>query len=417
MLGVRDRTAPVTLLTVDIEDFRLVNESFGQAAGDVTLREVARRLGQIAGPDGVVGRVGGDRFVLVDPEPADADPAALRRYADDVRADLARPYAINGVDFRLEVNIGASAWPDPACDAAGLLEQSERALRRAKRDGNGSVSVYITPTACARERLTLTARLSRAMARGELELHYQPIVPLDPGRVVPPSFEALLRWSDPERGQIPPATFIPVAEQSDLIHELGEWVIDDACRQLAHWTSRGLDPKVAVNLSPRQLGRADLTDRVHAALTRHDIQGERLYLELTESAVTNDADRVEELLEVLAALGTPLSIDDFGTGESSLTRLRDLPFRALKLDRSFLKHLPGTRTDGEVVEAVLRLADALGMVSVAEGVETEEQHAFLVAHRCTFAQGFLYARPMPASDAERLMRAPGGITSALRARR
>lgn len=413
MLARRESTAPLALVCLDIDDFRLVNESFGRSAGDVTLRELARRLSMLAGADGIVGRVAGDRFVLVDGSPISTDPESMRMLADEIRLEVTRPYRVNGVEFRLEVNVGASAWPDPATDAAGLLEQGEQALRRAKRDSTSPIEVYRAPAADARDRLTLTARLSRAMQRGELELHYQPIISLQ-GPKEFASFEALLRWRSPERGLVPPPAFIPVAEQSDLIHELGGWVIDEACRQLRAWEDRGYRPTVAVNLSARQLETGDLAGRLATALDRHQVARDRLFLELTESAVTRDCERIEQLLAVLTQLGTPVSIDDFGTGESSLTRLRDLPFVALKLDRTFLSHLPGTPADRDVVEAVLRLADALGMVSVAEGVEHEAQHEFLVAHGCTYAQGFLYARPMPAADAERLLRA-GGIHAGLRA--
>lgn len=410
VLQERCADAPLVAVCVDLDRFGLVNASFGQVSGDAVLCEVARRIAPLAMAPGLVARHGGDRFLLVSD-----------RSAEDVvhrlSVALGRPFALRGTDFHLGTSTGVGLWPADGRDAVTLLQHAEEALDHTRRRTRGAVGFYRAPEVDARRQLTLTSRLRRALERDELDLHFQPIVTLcgeADGEAAVPSFEALLRWTDGEHGPVPPDVFIPAAEDAGLIEPLGSWVLERACRQVRAWAAEGLAAHVAINVSPRQLEHGLLPDQVAAALALCGVPRERLSLELTESAVMREGVHADAVLHAVSELGVSLAIDDFGTGHSSLSRLRELPFSTLKLDRAFLAGVPHERQDAEVVEAVLRLATALGMTIVAEGVETEEQHAFLAARGCSAAQGWLYGRAVPAHVATELLRR-GGFDATLRA--
>lgn len=314
-----------------------------------------------------------------------------------------QPFEIGGAEFHVSASIGVSVYPADAPDADALLRHADHAMYLAKQFERPGYAMYEADEHDPLERLSLTARLRRAVERGELLLHYQPIYSLADG--TPIGLEALVRWNDPDRdrGLVPPLDFIPVAENSGLIEPIGAWVVWEACRQLAEWRRLGLDPSVSVNASPRELRRPDFVRNIAHQLRSRELPPSRLTVEITESAAMREADAARPRLEELASLGIEVAIDDFGEGFSSLGRLRRMPVGQLKIDRSFMRDVPGDEGAAAVVTAVVGLGRALGSRVVAEGVETEKQHAFLRATGCGYAQGFHLARPMSAADATALL--------------
>ena len=269
-------------------------------------------------------------------------------------------------------------------------------MYQAKRTGSGSVAVYQQEEGDARARLSLTSRLRRAIGEGELRLHYQPIVALHDGQLT--GAEALVRWEDPAHGLVPPGDFIPIAEETGLIDAIGDWVIEELCQQALRWAAAGHRPRLSFNLSPRQLRRTDLVSSISECIAAHGLRPQQFCAELTETAVMSDAHRHRSLLDELHEAGLTIAIDDFGAGHSSLARLRDLPVQVLKVDRAFLDKVPDDRGSAAIVAAILALAEALDMTTIVEGIETDEQLAFLREHRCPFGQGYLLGRPVPADQ-------------------
>jgi len=398
--GRRNGTSAATL-AVGLDGFKLVNESLGHLAGDQLLRETSRRLRGALRESDALARGGGDEF-LVCLSDIDHDPStAARAVADKLLAALSVPFDVGGARFHIGASVGIALWPRHGERTDELLRAADTALHAAKSAGGGQVAIFTPSAGDLRARLTLTRRLRHALHAGELALHFQPVIDLDSGR--PVGVEALVRWHDPERGTVAPGEFIPAAEASGLIVELGDWVANAACRQLRAWQVIGLDVDVAINVSPRQLQRGDVAARLEAAVRRHGVPPQRLVVEITESAAMADVGRREPVLARLHELGFRLAIDDFGTEHSSLSRLRDFPFDLLKIDRSFLRAVdtdPGAAT---IVRAVIALADGLGTRAVAEGVETDAQRAFLVEAGCPLAQGFGLGRPLPAAEITQLL--------------
>jgi diguanylate cyclase (GGDEF)-like protein/PAS domain S-box-containing protein len=386
----------VALLYFDLDNFKLVNDSLGHAAGDSVLRETAERLSEVTRAGDLLARQGGDEFLLLldgspDEDPAEAATAAAQRIAEA----LETPFVVSEAEFHVGASVGIALVPDHASDADALLRRADSAMYQAKRAGGG-MAFFEDDEHDSRARLSFTTRLRRALGDGELRLHYQPVRAVGSGTLV--GLEALVRWQDPERGLVPPGQFIEMAEETGLIDPIGDWVVEELCRQAAEWDAIGFSPRLAFNLSPRQLRRRDLVESILARIDAHGVDPTRLCAELTETAVMNDRKRTRQLLDELHAAGLVLAIDDFGTGHSSLTRLRDLPVNVLKIDRSFLARVVEDPQSAAVVAAILGLAHALDMETVAEGVETEGQLDFLRAHRCPLAQGYLLGRPVPAAE-------------------
>ncbi len=393
--GAARPRVPAVLL-VDLDDFKTVNDSLGHAAGDELLVLVARRLLDATRGSDMVARLGGDEFaILLGGVRADAEAT---RVAERVVASLAAPYVVGGRELRLGGSVGIALGH--AGEAANdLLRNADLALYRAKGRGRGRWELFAPELhAAAVERLALEAELRRAIDRGELALHYQPIVQLRGGRTC--GVEALVRWRHPERGLVPPSSFIPVAEATGLIAPLGRWVLREACRAAAGWATPhpgapgAAPPSVAVNVSARQLAGADFVAEVAAALRDARLCPGRLVLEVTESVLLDDLDAALARLEAVRALGVRLALDDFGTGYSSLAYLQRLPVDLLKIDRTFTAGVTADGKRGTLARTILTLAGTLGLRTVAEGVETPEQHAELVALGCDLGQGYLYARPM-----------------------
>jgi diguanylate cyclase (GGDEF)-like protein len=393
----------VALAYADVNDFRRVNDSLGTELGEELLTQVSTRLRSALRPVDLVAREGGEGFhVLVRDLPMDARghaEAVGQRIADAMHA----PFGLGAAELLLDASVGISIFPDDAETPETLRKHADAAMYEA-RAGGGGVHVYGVGTADPLERLELAARLRRAIERGELELHHQPILRLADEGVM--GVESLVRWRDPLRGGlVPPGEFIPVAERTGVIDALGDWVLREVCRQAREWSDLGLKPNVGFNVSPRQLRRPEVAQRFAEVVRAYGIEPGRFVLEITESAWSLEASRLLPVLGELRDAGFALAIDDFGAGYSSLWRLRELPVQIIKVDRAFLDGVPEDPQGTAVYSAILRLADACGCDVVAEGVERPEHAAFLAANGCRIAQGFHYSRPKPADEVTALLHA------------
>ncbi|RZJ11971.1 MAG: bifunctional diguanylate cyclase/phosphodiesterase [Acidovorax sp.] len=386
---VEDRLA---VLFVDLDGFKPINDSFGHAAGDVILRSAAARLLQEAGEGDTVARVGGDEFLILLENVSDV--AASITVANRVLASLSQPFEVSGKHVQIACSIGIVVHPDHG-DRNKLVANADAAMYAAKRAGGSCYALFEPHMGSdASEQLELQNDLRQALDRGELALHYQPKIDGTRGQIS--GVEALLRWKHPKHGMVSPVVFIALAERFGLIGRLGNWVINEACRQTAEWGRSGMRMRVAINLSVHQLRESGLAERIEQALLRHGLEASQLLCEITESVAMEDIKATQRTFEGLARIGVFLSIDDFGTGYSSLNYLRQLPAQQLKIDRSFVNDLESSEDARAVVAAVISLAHALGLRVVAEGVETGGQRDILLAMGCDELQGFFYARPMPA---------------------
>ncbi|RYC29138.1 EAL domain-containing protein [Lichenibacterium minor] len=386
------------VLAVDLDRFEQVNDTLGHRVGDALLRKVAERLATALGPADAAARFGGDAFaVLQDGVSRDEDAAVLARRIVDL---LGRAYMVEGHLINIGASVGVALAPTDGADAAALIRNADLALRRAKLDGRGGFRFFepeMDERVQARRRLELDLR--RAVAAQEFELVYQPQMNLETNRIV--GCEALIRWRHPERGTVSPGDFIPLAEEVGLIVGIGEWVLRTACREAARWPG---DLTVAVNLSPAQFRGGGFVATVASALEESGLDPRRLELEITEGLLLHDSEANVATLHALRGLGLRIAMDDFGTGYSSLSYLRSFPFDRIKIDRSFVSGDPSGGTGGAmaIVRAVAGLGAALGMATVAEGVETPEQMDSIRREGCTDVQGFLISRPISAADIRRL---------------
>ena len=397
-----DRGAAVLL--VDLDDFKLVNDSFGHAAGDALVVEAARRLVETVGDASAVSRLGGDEFAIL---LADLDPGrdgsgtglAADAMADRARAALRAPAEIAGTEIYCPASVGISLYPEDAADPAELLKRADAALFQAKAAGRDGQRRYTRPSDDALEQLAMTGRLRRAIEDGRLVLHYQPLVDLATGAIV--GVEALVRWHDDNR-LVMPGSFIPLAERTGLIGPMSKWVVAEACRQNRAWRDAGIDLYVSVNLPPTFWEPTAMSEIVET-IESYGLQPDRMMIEITESAFMNAPQRNEPVLNEIRGRGLRLAIDDFGTGESSLGRLTQMAATTLKIDRSFVADLPGDHAR-VLVSTMIKMADGLGLQPLAEGIETEEQRAFLLEQGCPLGQGYLFSKPVPAEDIERILR-------------
>ncbi|HEY6456163.1 MAG TPA: EAL domain-containing protein [Steroidobacteraceae bacterium] len=389
--GAGRRNHRCAVLFVDLDRFKIVNDSLGHEAGDQVLKQVAQRLRACVRSSDVVARFGGDEFiVLLDPVP---DQAAAAAVAANILAAMLKPVRIMSYECRVTASIGIARYPEDATDAATLMKQADMGMYLAKDEGKNNFQFYsgvVAPMSV--ERIVLETHLVHALERNELFLEYQPKVALSTGLIC--GVEALLRWNSPQLGVLSPNAFVPLAEDTGLIVPIGKWVLRTACAQSIAWQRLGLPPLVmAVNLSPRQFKDPALVDVITAALQESGLPAHCLELEITESMIMNSVDQAAQTAAVIKSLGVRLAIDDFGTGYSSLSQLKQFPIDTLKIDRSFIRELPGNQDDQAITDAIISLGKALGVNIVAEGVETAAQETFLRERGCDEIQGFLCSAP------------------------
>lgn len=387
---------PGALVIIDLDQLSRVNDAFGHAAGDTMLRRMANRLRKLLGDEGVLGRLGGDQFGVLLPEGMRA--LAFEAVARKLLDTIGRPVSIEGSDVVSTASAGICQLGIDGADVATLLRNADNALHHAKSSGQNTFRFFSADmNVRMAERLRLESDLRWALARGELLLHYQPQVDINHGEVI--GFECLLRWQHPELGLVSPVRFIPLAEESRLILPIGAWVLEEACRQNKAWQDAGMPPKVvAVNLSAVQFHGADVVALVAQALQNTGLEARYLELEITESVIVEDPERVVRIMEELKALGVSLSIDDFGTGYSSLSYLKRFPIDKIKIDRSFVRDLERNANDAAIIRMVIGIASELEHKVIAEGVETVAQLEFLKKQNCDEYQGFYCSPGVPAAE-------------------
>ena len=384
------------LLMIDLDHFKLINDSLGHSVGDQLLKAVAERLNALFGPGMTLARLSGDEFaVLAENCPQPGHAAAL---AQRVITGLKEPFQIDGHPLFINASVGISLFPSDALSAEQLLRNADSALFKAKNTGRDGYALYTEElTAHAQLRVEIAFELRRALEQQELRVYYQPVHDLKSSRLI--GVEALVRWEHPQRGLVSPAEFIPIAERTGLIAEIDAWIMRQACQQMCQWQAAGVVLSfVAVNVSSRLFARRELYQQV--ALVLHDTGLDPAYLELevTESAVMDDPEVALEQMHRLRELGVRLAIDDFGTGYSSLLRLKRLPVQKLKIDQGFVAGLPCDEDDVAIVRVIIALARSMGMQVHAEGIEQVEQATFLLEHDCDLGQGYWFGRPVPATS-------------------
>ncbi|MES2072708.1 MAG: EAL domain-containing protein [Pseudomonadota bacterium] len=395
---VTEQGGCVDLLLLDLDNFKLVNDTLGHHGGDHLLRLVAERLNSVLRESDIICRVGGDEFAII--LETRTRKSGSERIAEKLIESLAQPFIVDNQEVYVTGSIGISCFPDGGVDRETLTRNADTAMYQAKAKGkNAFEKFHPEMNLVLQKRSNIETNLRKALEREELAVYYQPKVDLVDHKVI--GFEALLRWNHPEMGMISPTDFIPIAEESGLIIPIGRWVIATACHQMAAWKAAGFeDIKVAVNLSVRQTKNITLIDDVLNSLRKSGLEPRQLELEITESMLMDDIQDNVDLLENLQAAGIFLSIDDFGTGYSSMAYLKRLPIDQLKIDRAFVKDIPGNGDDEAIVSAIVSMAHSLGIAVVAEGAETIEQINFLRSVGCDSVQGYYIAQPMPAHEVE-----------------
>jgi len=410
----------LAVLYVDIDRFKVVNDSLGHAAGDAALCEIAARLRRAVRAEDLIARHSGDEFLVLladlehpgerAPSPGWLDlPPAVAAVMRQLHEVLREPFLIGAQDFRLDASIGVSVFPDDAESAEELLRHADLAMSAGKRTAGGLSRLYAAAGADPGGELALTSRLRRAIERGEFVLHYQPIVELAPALAAERAgtlrigehtvmVEALIRWQDPQRGLIPPGSFIPLAEQSGLIEPIGDWVIEEVSRQSRRWRELGIDVAIAFNLSPRQMRRPTIMRSVLDKIHEHGADPERLVVELTETVAVESPSHTQLQFREAQASGLRSAVDDFGSGYSSLGRLLEIHPDFIKIDASLTRGVPDNAGAMAIVEGAIRISRGLGAASVLEGIETREQWLFAVAQGCSLGQGFHLGRPAPAAE-------------------
>ncbi|MBT9613854.1 MAG: EAL domain-containing protein [Burkholderiales bacterium] len=392
----------LAVMFLDLDRFKAINDTLGHNVGDQLLKIAAERLRSCVRDCDTVARLGGDEFtVVVEDIIEDHDAASV---AQKILDTLSQPFNLYGHEVFISVSVGVTLYPSDDENADNLLRNADSAMYRAKENGRNNFQFYVADmNVKARERLMLESSLRRALDRGEFRLYYQPRVDLLSGRVI--GAEALLRWRHPEMGLVPPAEFIPILDETGMIIPVGDWALREACRQNREWQDMGLPPiRVAVNLSVRQFIQKDLADTVIRALEVAGLAAKHLELEITEDLFLEHNETNIVTLARLKGMGIHISIDDFGTGYSSLSYLKRLPIDTLKIDQSFVRDI-GTDPDNKAIaSAIIAMASSLRLNVLAEGVETDEQLAFLRAQGCNEIQGFSFSHPLPAEEFEQLLR-------------
>jgi len=395
----------LAVVYIDLDRFKIINDTLGHAAGDLLLREAAGRLRHCLRESDAVARFGGDEFVVLITEFAQKHDVV--GVAHKLLEAMACPYLLSGQECHVTASIGISSYPDDSKDAQTLIKNADVAMYRAKERGKNNFQFYAAQmNVYSFDRLALESSLRHALERNEFLLHYQPKVNVRSGNIT--GTEALVRWQHPDMGMVAPAQFIPVAEETGLIVPLGEWVLRTACAQNREWQRQGFPHlRVAVNLSPRQFRQENLVREVAKILQETGLDAGSLELEITESMVFQDPEQAAKILTELRAMGLSLSIDDFGTGYSSLAYFKRFPITSVKIDRCFIQDLPEAADTAAITRAIIAIADSLKLNVVAEGVENEEQLDFLREHKCPEIQGYYFSRPLPPHEFAGMLRGRG----------
>jgi len=392
---------PVAVIFLDLDRFKYINDSLGHAIGDKLLQSVSRRLLAGVRASDTVSRLGGDEFVILLSEITHPEDAATS--AKKLLLSLNAPHAIGGQDLIVNGSIGISVYPEDGEDAETLIKNADTAMYHAKESGRDNFQFFTADmNRKAVERQSLEGSLRGALGREEFLLHYQPKVNLDTGEIT--GVEALIRWQQPDRGLVLPAQFVPIAEDCGLIVQIGRWVLCEACRQARAWQVVGLPPlPIAVNVSAVELRDKGFVEGVRAILSETGLAARYLVLEVTEGVLMEDADSTASALQELKMMGVQLAVDDFGTGYSSLSYLRQFPIDVLKIDQSFVHQISADPDDSSIVSAIIHMGKSLKHLVVAEGIETQEQRAYLQTQRCTEGQGYLFSRPLGATQFAQLL--------------
>jgi diguanylate cyclase (GGDEF)-like protein/PAS domain S-box-containing protein len=403
----RRRNQKVGVMYMDIDRFKLVNDTYGHAEGDELLRSFARRVRNCLRASDTLSRQGGDEFTVLLPDVEQVGD--VETIADKIVAELRPPFTVAGRDFCTTASIGIAIFPDSGTSPELLLRNADIAMYRVKDRGrNGHLSYAPEMNEDHLERIDLDNDLRLALDRGQFELHYQPQFSVSGRRIT--GMEALVRWRHPRRGLIPPNNFIPLAEENGLIVRLSDWVINEACRQMAEWAAQGFsDFTIAVNISPREFERADFVQRILRPIAQHKVDPGRLEVEITESLLMSDAEAIIDKVRALRSHGVAVSIDDFGTRYSSLNYLRRFDVTAIKIDQAFVRDLKCADDSSPVISAIVGIARGFGLDLIAEGVETTVQMELLLDYGCDHMQGYLFCRPQPAAELAGLMRDPGSL--------
>ena len=396
----------VVVMLMDIDNFKLFNESMGHKAGDELVRNLAGRLSSCIRKGETFARIGGDEFAVILADIPDAVTAGKSgtATAERITRSLREPLDVQGMPHFASVSIGITIYPDDAEDSSGLLSDAESAMYHAKRHAAGSYQFYASHmNARAKERVTILNRLHTALDHHEFSLHYQPQVHTLTGHVT--GLEALLRWNNPELGSVSPARFIPLLEESRLILPIGEWVLTEALQQYRKWQLAGIAPqRIAINISARQFDERNLATVIAEAVRFSEVDANYLEIEITESMIMANSDRAVQTLHELKDIGIYIAIDDFGTGYSSMNYLKRFPLDRLKIDRSFVQDITTDKDDAAITAAIIAIAHNLSLQVIAEGVETTEQLTFLKEHDCEEIQGFYFSKPLPPEECERYLR-------------
>jgi len=393
---------PFAVMFLDLDRFKLINDSLGHAAGDTLLKEVSGRLTKCLRDDDTVARMGGDEFTLLLPVIAKKEDAFF--VAQKINTVLKRPFLIAKEELFVTGSIGISIYPDDGKDVETLMKNADAAMYQAKENGRGQFTAFAPGILMeGKHDLSLTSALHHALERNEFCLHYQPLTDLRQGKII--GMEALIRWARPGSGLVPPGRFIPLVEETGLILPIGTWVLETAAKQLKSWEALGFQGLcVSVNVSALQFQQSDFPKRVEGLMKGLGLAAGTLKLEITESLLMRNQDKVITTLKVLKDIGVHFAIDDFGTGFSSLSYLRKFPLESLKVDRSFVMNLPENKDDAVIASTIITLGHQLGLKVTAEGIETQAQLAFLQARGCDVGQGYLFSRPIPAEDFTRLLK-------------
>jgi diguanylate cyclase (GGDEF)-like protein len=392
---------PIAVIFLDLDRFKYINDSLGHASGDKLLQSVSTRLLASVRASDTVSRQGGDEFVILLSEITHPEDAATS--ARKILLSLGAPSSIGGHDLHINGSIGISVYPEDGADAETLIKNADTAMYHAKESGRNNFQFFKADmNRKAVERQSLEGSLHRALEREEFLLHYQPKVNLNTGEIT--GVEALVRWQHPERGLVPPAQFVPIAEDCGLILQIGRWVLREACRQARDWQDAGLPPlPIAVNVSAVEFRDKGFVQGVRTILAETGLEARYLELELTEGVLMDDAESTASVLQELKTMGAQLAVDDFGTGYSSLSYLRQFPIDVLKIDRSFVNQITADPDDSTIVSAIINMGKSLKHHVVAEGIETQLQRAYLQTQQCAEGQGYLFSRPLAAAQFAQLL--------------